>query len=66
MKAWEADLAKGEEQSHVGVNALFLELLACADALPCGGNLQGIQESAYMQSLTATHTSSRHQVHHQE
>ncbi len=29
------DLAKGEQQSHVGVNALLLQRLTRADALPC-------------------------------
>ena len=35
-----ADLAEGEEQGHVGVNALLLQHLAGSDALPGGCNLQ--------------------------
>lgn len=33
-------LSKGEEQSHIAVNALLLELLTCTYALPGGRQLQ--------------------------
>ena len=32
-------LAEGEQQSHVRVNALLLQLFTGADALPCGCDL---------------------------